>query len=247
MNGWSVEVFERSSSVREIGAGIFIKANGLRVLGLLEDIRKDCVVLREARTLSKDGEVLQRRPLHDFNPVWMIQRQLLIRALFDRATHLGARVHTSSPIDTVGVQGTVGIRGQQYEAELVVAADGVHSVARRILGIDRPVRSPLSGAIRLLVPRTAPEAEDFVREFWSGQLRVGVAPCTRTDTFSYLIAPLTDVRGKKTPVEIEYWSERFPKLASEGLFERARCRMRAPPLSPRERTVVGERTRRPRR
>jgi 2-polyprenyl-6-methoxyphenol hydroxylase-like FAD-dependent oxidoreductase len=219
MKGWSVEVFERSSSVREIGAGIFIKANGLRVLerfGLLEDIRKDCVVLREARTLSKDGEVLQRRPLHDFNPVWMIQRQLLIRALFDRATYLGARVHTSSPIDTVGVLGTVGIRGQQFEAELVIAADGVHSVARR------PVRSPLSGAIRLLVPRTAPEAEDFVREFWSGQLRVGVAPCTRTDTFSYLIAPLTDVRGKKTPVEIEYWSERFPKLASEGLFERAR-------------------------
>jgi 2-polyprenyl-6-methoxyphenol hydroxylase-like FAD-dependent oxidoreductase len=225
MNGWSVDVFEKSASVREIGAGIFIKANGLRVLerlGLLDRIRRDCVVLREARTLSKDGEVLQCRPLHDFNPVWTIQRQLLIRALFDRATHLGARVHTDSPVETFSPRGSVSIRGQNFEAELVVAADGVHSVARRMLGLDRPVRSPLSGAIRLQVPRAAPEAEDIVREFWSGRLRVGVAPCTRTDTFSYLIAPLTDERGKKIPLDIEYWSERFPKLASEGLFERAR-------------------------
>jgi 2-polyprenyl-6-methoxyphenol hydroxylase-like FAD-dependent oxidoreductase len=225
MNGWSVEVFEKSASVREIGAGIFIKANGLRVLerfGLLDRIRSDCVVLREARTLSKDGEVLQCRPLHVYNPVWTIQRQLLIRALFDQATHLGARVHTDSPVDTFSPKGSVSIRGQHFDAELVVAADGVHSVARRTLGLDRPVRSPLSGAIRLQVPRTAPEAEDVVREFWSGRLRVGVAPCTRTDAFSYLIAPLADERGKRIPLDIEYWSERFPKLASEGLFERAR-------------------------
>jgi 2-polyprenyl-6-methoxyphenol hydroxylase-like FAD-dependent oxidoreductase len=104
----------------------------------------------------------------------------------------------------------------------MVAADGVNSLARRMLGLDRPVRSPLSGAIRLLVPRTAPEAEDIVREFWSGRLRVGVAPCTRSDAFTYLIAPLTDERGRTIPLDVEYWSERFPKLASERLFERAR-------------------------
>jgi 2-polyprenyl-6-methoxyphenol hydroxylase-like FAD-dependent oxidoreductase len=98
----------------------------------------------------------------------------------------------------------------------------VNSIARRALGLDRPVRAPLSGATRFLVPRTAPEAEDIVREFWSGRLRVGVAPCTPTDAFSYLIAPLRDERGKRTPVDTGYWAVRFPKLASEGLFERAK-------------------------
>ena len=66
--GWSVNIYERSSTVREIGAGIFIKGNGLRVLdgfGLLDRIRRGCIVLREARTLDKNGNILQQRLLHE--------------------------------------------------------------------------------------------------------------------------------------------------------------------------------------
>ena len=113
------------------------------------------------------------------------------------------------------------IRGSQVGAELVVAADGVNSVARHTLGLDRPARKPLSGAIRVLVPRSSHEAENIVREFWSGRLRVGVLPCTATEVFSYLIAPLNDQRGARNPIETEYWAARFPRLAAEGLFQRA--------------------------
>jgi 2-polyprenyl-6-methoxyphenol hydroxylase-like FAD-dependent oxidoreductase len=224
MRGWSVDVYERDNAVREIGAGIFLKGNGLRVLehfGLLERIRRDCVNLQEAQTLDKNGTLLQKRTLRASNPVWNVQRQLLIRALLDRANELGARVHTDVAIDAVEPDGTVISRGRQFRAELVVAADGVNSVARRGLALDRPVRAPLSGAIRLLVPRTVHEAEDVVREFWSGRLRVGVSPCTRSDVFSYLIAPLDGGRGTKVPIDKEYWAARFPRLAVEGLFERA--------------------------
>jgi 2-polyprenyl-6-methoxyphenol hydroxylase-like FAD-dependent oxidoreductase len=104
---------------------------------------------------------------------------------------------------------------------LVIAADGVNSVARQLLDLDRPVRMPKSGAIRLLVPRTDYETGDIVREFWSGQLRVGVVPCTRTEVFAYFIAPLDDARGSQIPLDVKYWAERFPGLASEGLFQRA--------------------------
>jgi len=223
-HGWSVDVYERSKTVREIGAGIFIKANGLRVLKsfeLLESIKQDCVVLREARTLNNVGKVLQRRTLHELNPVWTIQRQLLIRSLFDRAVALGARVHTDFTIDAVTPEGYVSSRGRRYRADLVIAADGVNSVARRLLDLDRPVRMPKSGAVRLLVPRTEYETDDIVREFWSGQLRVGVVPCTRTEVFAYFIAPLDDACGSQIPLDVKYWAERFPKLASEGLFQRA--------------------------
>jgi 2-polyprenyl-6-methoxyphenol hydroxylase-like FAD-dependent oxidoreductase len=188
---------------------------------LLDRIRQDCVVLREARTLDKNGEILQRRTLHELNPVWNIQRELLIRALFDRASELGARVHTGSPVDDVSPGGTVSTRGRELRAELVIAADGVNSVARRVLDLDRPVRAPRSGAIRLLVPRTVQEGEDVVREFWSGRLRVGISPCTPTDVFSYLIAPLSDQHGAAAPIEASYWAACFPQLASEGFFERA--------------------------
>ncbi|MGH8263907.1 MAG: FAD-dependent monooxygenase [Steroidobacteraceae bacterium] len=224
MRGWSVEVYERDNAVREIGAGIFIKGNGLRALehfGLLERIRRDCVVLREARTLDRYGDLLQKRTLRASNPVWNIQRQLLIRALLERAGELGARVRTDAAVDAAAPDGTVITRGRQHRAELVVAADGVNSGVRRGLALDRSVRAPLSGAIRLLVPRTTHEADDVVREFWSGRLRVGVSPCTQSEVFSYLIAPLDDSRGTKVPIDKDYWSANFPRLAHEGLFERA--------------------------
>jgi 2-polyprenyl-6-methoxyphenol hydroxylase-like FAD-dependent oxidoreductase len=223
-HGWSVDVYERSSTVREIGAGIFIKGNSLRVLksfDVLDRIHQDCVVLREARTLDKDGRLLQRRILRDVTEIWNVKRELLIRALYDRAVKLGARIYTDSAVDAVGEDGTISTRGRQLRADLVVAADGVKSLARGLLLLDRPVRSSLSGAIRLLVPRTEPEADDIVREFWSGQLRVGVCPCTPTEAFCYFIAPLRDDRGTQIPIDRPYWSKHFPKLASEGFFERA--------------------------
>jgi 2-polyprenyl-6-methoxyphenol hydroxylase-like FAD-dependent oxidoreductase len=224
MKGWSVDVYESGGAIREIGAGIFIKGNSLRVLehfGLRDKIRREGVALREARTLSKDGQLLQRRPLHEQAPVWNVQRQHLIQALLGRATELGTRVHTGSPIDSVSPDGTVSSRGRNMHAELVVAADGVNSVARRVLGLDRPVRGSSSGAVRLLVPRSAFEADDVVREFWSGRLRIGVCPCTATDVFVYFIAPLRDLRGTRLPIDREYWATHFPKLESENLFRRA--------------------------
>jgi 2-polyprenyl-6-methoxyphenol hydroxylase-like FAD-dependent oxidoreductase len=223
-NGWSVDVYERSSVVREIGAGIFIKGNALRVLrsfGVADDIRQNCVVLREARTLDREGRLLQRRMLRDATTIWTAKREQLIRSLYDRAMALGARVHTDSPVERIGTDGKIRTRGEEFGAELVIAADGVNSLARRMLDLDQAVRPSQSGATRLLVPRTEPEAGDVVREFWSGHLRVGVCPCAPQEAFCYFIAPLNDRRGTRVPIDKDYWSAYFPKLAAEGLFERA--------------------------
>lgn len=222
--GWSVDVYERGSAIREIGAGIFIKGNGLRVLesyGLLERIRRDCVILREAQILDKEGGLLQRRILREVNTVWNIKRELLIRALYDRATELGARVHVDSPVEQVSEDGGAIVRGVSVRADLVVAADGVNSVARRALGLNRSVTQPRSGAIRLLVPRTLFESADMTREFWSGRLRVGVAPCTTTEVYSYLAAPLDDKQGACAPINAAYWASHFPALKEQGFFDRA--------------------------
>ncbi len=223
-HGWSVDVYERSSAVREIGAGIFIKGNAQRVLksfAVTDAVRRDGIVLREARTLDKDGRLLQRRFLRDATTIWNVKREHLIRALHERALALGARVHTGAAVDALSPDGTIRSGGREWRAELVIAADGVNSLARRMLDLDLPVRGSASGAIRLLVQRTASEAEDVVREFWSGRLRVGVCPCSATDAFCYFIAPLRDARGTTLPIDRDYWSTHFPKLAAEGLFERA--------------------------
>lgn len=222
--GWQVDVFERSAEIREIGAGIFIKGNGLRVLdayGLLEELREDCVILRDARILDRNGVVLQRRSLDGPVAVWNIRRQNLIRSMLRRATELGANVQTGMQVTSIEPDGTVIAGGAMHKADLVVAADGVGSVARKCLGLERPVRTPRSGAVRLLVPRTDFDRHDGTREFWSGRLRIGVAPCTATEVYSYLAAPLDDALGAYAPLNADYWASHFPALASEGFFERA--------------------------
>ncbi len=222
--GWQVDVCERAPAIREIGAGIFIKGNGLRVLesyGLLDRIRRDCIILREAQVLDKDGNLIQRRILKEVNTVWNVKRELLIQALHDRATELGARIHVNSPVDHVSEDGSVQVRGERLRADLVVAADGVGSAARRTLGLNRDVSLPRSGAIRLLVPRTEFESGDMTREFWSGRLRVGIAPCTATEVYSYLATPLDDPKGAHAPIDAKYWASHFPRLASQGFFDRA--------------------------
>jgi 2-polyprenyl-6-methoxyphenol hydroxylase-like FAD-dependent oxidoreductase len=223
-SGWSVDVYERSPAIREIGTGLFIKGNALRVLedyGVLDVIRRDCVVLREARLFDRDGELLQRRVLAAVNTVWNVKREVLVRALLDRAVELGARVHINRAVMDVRPDGSVRIDDEWMQADLAVAADGVNSLARLALGLDRPVRAPRSGAIRLLVPRTDAESDDVTREFWSGRLRVGVSPCRHSETYCYLAAPLDDTSGTRTPVDARYWAAHFPKLAAEGLFDRA--------------------------
>lgn len=222
--GWTVDVYERGSAVREIGAGIFIKGNGLRVLesyGLLDRVSRDCVVLREAHVLNRDGELLQRRVLKSVNTVWNIKRELLIRALHDRAIELGAKVHVDCDVANVSEDGSVTVKGDRLKANLIVAADGVNSRTRYDLDLNRETRQPRSGAIRLLVPRSTFETADMTREFWSGRFRVGVAPCTPTETYSYLAAPLVDKSGR-APIDADYWADHFPALRKEGFFDRAR-------------------------
>lgn len=224
--GWSVDLYERSSAIREIGAGIFIKGNAQRVLrefGVADQILRDAVVLREARTLAHDGTLLQRRILHGATAIWNAKREYVVRALYERAVMLGARIHTDARVESIDPRGIAGIRGRPVHADLIVAADGVHSLARQSLGLDQPIKASQSGAIRLLVPRTGHDANDFVREFWSGDLRIGLCPCSPNDLFGYFIAPLDDAHGARVPIDQEYWSERFPALAAESFFARARA------------------------
>ena len=222
--GWDVELFEQGTSIREIGAGIFIKGNGLRVLesfGLLGRIQADCVVLKEAQVLDDKGRVLQRRILKEVNRVWNIKRELLIRALNDKAVEQGVQISLGHQATDFDRAGEVTIAGRQHKADLIVAADGVGSIARKVFDLGVDLRQPKSGAIRLLVPRTNFESQDMTREFWSSGLRVGVAPCTTTDVYSYLAAPLSDRQGATAPINASYWAKHFPKLADEGFFDRA--------------------------
>ena len=167
--GLSVRVLERSAEFGEVGAGLQIAPNCTRILhayGLLDEAKKRGVlpvtmVMKDAL----DATVLTSLDLKDMErrygtPYMVIHRSdlhdLFLEACRDAGVDLRTSQHVTAYENTFsGSAGQAGAEqagapdgarvrladGTSDQARLVVAADGLHSVARRQLVGDEPVSS----------------------------------------------------------------------------------------------------------
>ena len=152
--GISVGVLERAKEFGEVGAGIQIAPNCTRILaayGLLDEARK-LGVLPAAMVMKDalDGTELTRLDLHDLekrygSPYIVIHRSdlhgLFLRACQDAGVDLRTSQHVTAYENTGNGARVTLADGITHEAALVVAADGLHSVARKLLVHDEPVNS----------------------------------------------------------------------------------------------------------
>jgi 3-hydroxybenzoate 6-monooxygenase len=159
--GLKVRVLERSPEFGEVGAGIQIAPNCTRILnayGLLAEA-KELGVLPVSMVMKDalDGTVLTRLDLKDMEqrygtPYMVIHRSDLHGLFLKACQNAGVDLRTSQHVTeyetltAAGAGGVAGARirladGTAQEARLVVAADGLHSVARRQLVGDEPVNS----------------------------------------------------------------------------------------------------------
>jgi salicylate hydroxylase len=157
--GLSVRVLERSAEFGEVGAGIQIAPNCTRILnsyGLLEEA-KALGVLPVSMLMKDalDGTVLTSLDLKDMErrygtPYMVIHRSdlhgLFLKACQNAGVDLRTSQHVTGYEVASGSTGPDGARvrladGTAGEAPLVVAADGLHSVARGQLVGDEPVNS----------------------------------------------------------------------------------------------------------
>jgi salicylate hydroxylase len=178
--GVPCEVFEQARSFTEVGAGVQLAPNAVRPLlrlGIGPELRRHAVriAVTEVRswqdhpiTRTEIGDDCERRFAAPYYTVHRAHLHAALCAAADRATlRLGQRL--------VGVEerGTaaraVFADGLTRSADLVVGADGIHSVARNALSSDRPVFSGL-GAFRGLVPasRLPSAAKEQVVRIWLG-------------------------------------------------------------------------------
>jgi 2-polyprenyl-6-methoxyphenol hydroxylase-like FAD-dependent oxidoreductase len=152
--GLRVRVLERAPEFGEVGAGIQIAPNCTRILnsyGLLAQAKElgvlpDRMVMKDA----VDGSVLTSLDLNDAErrygtPYMVIHRSdlhgLFLKACRQAGVDLRTSQHVTEYRSSAGearvslADGTVGA------ARLVIAADGLHSAARRQLVGDEPVNS----------------------------------------------------------------------------------------------------------
>lgn len=164
--GFSVVVLEQAESIREVGAGIQISPNGLRVLDALGlgaqfraiSLRAEAVSLRDHRA-SREVTRLNVGQLADRTSYRFVHRADLIDLLAKTALDRGVEIRLDARAVSVVADADVGARvtldgGEALAAPLVVAADGVHSVARAALnGAQKPF---FTGQVawRAVVPNT---------------------------------------------------------------------------------------------
>ena len=156
--GIEVELFEQSKDLREVGVGINMLPHAVKALaslGLLGALDSSGIRTRELIYLNRFGQIVWREPRgldagYDV-PQYSIHRGSLL-GLLHRATvdRLGAeRIHvnrrlTNFTADAAGVViNLVDDTGARFEArgDLLIGADGIHSVVRKCLYPDegRPI------------------------------------------------------------------------------------------------------------
>lgn len=124
-----------------------------------------------------------------------------------------SRAHVDGPLIENGRVAGLVVEGEPRRAALVVAADGVHSRLRRLLGLDTPCQRRRLGArahFRLAFPQ---EQTQWVDVFVGAGYEVYVAPLPEREV---LVAALADANALREPVELAFrrWWQAQPALAA---------------------------------
>lgn len=143
--GVAVTLIEKAPELTEIGAGVQISSNGLAVLKALALdsalLRQGAVIgravqLRDAIDNSKVARLALSMPGNDDRQHYFVHRADLIKVLLQAAREANVTIETGIEVSRV-TQGAITevhvADGTTRRAELVIGADGIHSVVRQSL------------------------------------------------------------------------------------------------------------------
>lgn len=221
--GWSVRVHETNDELREIGAGIFLWENALRVLeriGAFPDIAENAHRVSLLEVWDDELSLVQRQEFTPGDPVRMYtaRRQDVYASILKSAEASGVDVLTNSPVSGATPAGELLLEnGRALKADLVVGADGGRSTVRESLGLTKRNERLTGGTVRLLIQRTQEERDDpsrqVVLEYWKRERRFLYVPVAADEIYLALGTVAADSRGRAVPVDKAAWMEAFPHMA----------------------------------
>jgi salicylate hydroxylase len=163
--GCDVTVFERSTEIREVGAGVATWPNtirGLRRLGLTQDLAAIGCVAERGSVHDRNGKLMQDQvpqKTYDDTPGYFFHRAEFLQAIAKLIPD--GRIRLGCQCVAAGQDGKTAWltleNGQQHEFDLLIGADGIRSVvANAVTGSQQaaPTYSNLV-AYRGLVPNDA--------------------------------------------------------------------------------------------
>ncbi|MGC9419044.1 MAG: FAD-dependent monooxygenase [Rhodovulum sp.] len=165
--GGEVAVLERAEAIREVGAGLQISPNGaavLKGLGLGKELAAHGVQGREVvlRDYRAGREVLRLDLSGAAGDYYFIHRADLVEMLARAARAAGVQIRLLHEITGVALEDgrahLTTAQGAHISADLLIGADGLHSVVRGLLNGRAAPAFTGQVAWRALVPATGPVA-----------------------------------------------------------------------------------------
>ncbi|KAH6870838.1 hypothetical protein BKA58DRAFT_316469 [Alternaria rosae] len=209
--GHSVTIYERNDFAGEAGASVSCAANGTRWLhewGV--DVEKgDPVVLK--KLINRDwttGEPVSVYDLDDYEERWgyvynMFHRQYMHKMLMDCALQeegagTPVKLLVNHPCQSIDIPtGLIKFsNGSSAQHDLIIGADGIGSVTRKIIGLNPEKRPAESSCLHANVMRKDIQKlglEDYslnsALEYWGGQEgkwdKIVLSPCNGGELLSY--------------------------------------------------------------
>lgn len=196
--GWQVTVLERARSLEPVGAAISLAPNSLRaldVIGLGDEIRDLAAWQGDGGLRAPSGRWLSRSDAEAAaarfgGPLVMLHRATLIGSLVAQLPPDAVRTASAATLADPGSAdrpARVSTPDGEWEADLVVAADGVRSAVRRTLFPDHP-GAVYSGFTTWRVVIPVPGAEFASHETWGRGRIWGTHPLKDGRVYAYAAA-----------------------------------------------------------
>jgi 2-polyprenyl-6-methoxyphenol hydroxylase-like FAD-dependent oxidoreductase len=194
--GLSATVFERAEALRPVGAGITVQMNAmaaLRTIGLADAVAEAGATLSSAATLRPSGQTLARMAFDELQrefgvPMIAIHRARLQAVLLAQA----GEVQTGRAVKGLreeGQQVTVELSdGSTATGDLLVGADGLHSVVRREVLGDAPLRYSGYTSWRGIVKAASLVQPGSTSETWGPGARFGIVPIGHGEVYWFATA-----------------------------------------------------------
>ena len=148
--GWDVSVYERARELREVGAGITLWANAVKVLrklGVSEAIEAAAATIRQTEVRTWRGKLLLASDFGRINqklntPTIGIHRADLQAKLADALGREHITLGTTCVAYTQDEKGATALfaEGDEVRGQLLVGADGIQSLVRNQLLGNEPLR-----------------------------------------------------------------------------------------------------------